>query len=473
MGKGLLFIVGAFFISASSLLFGSRKSAFDTRQEQSEYEYQVIARDIAESGYDQALSEVRRALMNVEHSRTDVAMAGGSYDMSFSDNLYGDLDFNIEAESGGAGHRIQGNVIFEAPVPAALALSGAQVIINDVGTAYRISGFDVRAPSRGSGPGFFRPAPGIITQTSHRSLVSNALLAENVVGAGAQGVGSVAGGFSGALYETIYSEARNRAHTTIGTLVESGLRESMLRSAMSGSSPDNPQIVRVRGPMVVTGPLTGYGLLIVEDGTLSITSSDFHWEGLILVRKNLEDTVNVSFTNGTLYGGLVVYDGKASDPMSADFSSTIGVRTVVVKAGSATYTDAYDPGVTFGTFSSPGSAISHVSFCDNGESGDVHSGVGENDCPDGTSLIAKFNWVINSFVFEKGFDESAITISNVDVGEEGEGPSGLVQFTIGGEAELHYSAEAIAKLGKHLDVIRQASRVVVTRQEGTAGTETQ
>ncbi len=473
MGKGLLFIVGAFFISASSLLFGSRKSAFDTEQEQSEYEYQVITRDIAESGYDQALSEVRRALMNVEHSRTDVAMAGGSYDMSFSDNLYGDLDFNIEAESGGAGHRIQGNVIFEAPVPAALALSGAQVIINDVGTAYRISGFDVRAPSRGSGPGFFRPAPGIITQTSHRSLVSSALLAENVVGAGTPGAGSVAGGFSGALYETIYSEARNRAHTTISTLVESGLRESMLRSAMSGSSPDNPQIVRVRGPMVVTGPLTGYGLLIVEDGTLSISSSGFHWEGLILVRKNLEDTVNVSFTNGTLYGGLVVYDGKAGDPMSADFSSTVGVRVVVVKAGSATYTDAYDPGVTFGMFSSPGSAISHVSFCDNGESGDVHSGVGENDCPDGTSLIAKFNWVLNSFVFEKGFDESAITISNVDVGEEGEGPSGVVQFTIGGEAELHYSAEAIAKLGKHLDVIRQASRVVVTRQEGTAGTETQ
>ncbi len=122
-------------------------------------------------------------------------------------------------------------------------------------------------------------------------------------------------------------------------------------------------------------------------------------------------------------------------------------------------------------FSSPGSAISHVSFCDNGESGDVHSGVGENECPDGTSLIAKFNWVLNSFVFEKGFDESAITISNVDLGEEGEGPSGVVQFTIGGEAELHYSAEAIAKLGQYLDVVRQASRVVVTRQEGTAGTE--
>ncbi|MFB3132835.1 MAG: hypothetical protein ACE10K_09985, partial [Rhodothermales bacterium] len=243
MGKGLLLIIGVFFFGVNSLLFGSQKSAFDTRQEQSEYEYQVIARDIAESGYDQALSDVRRALMNVEHSRTDVAMAGGSYDITFSDNLYGDLDLNIEAESGRAGHRIQGNVIFEAPIPAALALSGAQVIINDVGTAYRISGLDVRAPSRGSGQGFFRPAPGIITETSNRSLVSNALLAENVVGAGAQGVGegSVVGGFSGALYETIYSEARNRAHTTIGTLVESGLRESMLQSAMSGSSPDNPQ----------------------------------------------------------------------------------------------------------------------------------------------------------------------------------------------------------------------------------------
>ena len=69
MGKGLLFIVGAVFFSASSLLFESRKSAFDTEQEQSEYEYQVITRDIAESGYDQALSDVRRALMNVEHIR--------------------------------------------------------------------------------------------------------------------------------------------------------------------------------------------------------------------------------------------------------------------------------------------------------------------------------------------------------------------------------------------------------------------
>ena len=80
MGKQMLFITGAVILGTVMLLFGAKQRTVDTQAEQGEYQFDVIARDVAESGFEKALSAVRRDLMSVERSRQDVAMQSGSFD---------------------------------------------------------------------------------------------------------------------------------------------------------------------------------------------------------------------------------------------------------------------------------------------------------------------------------------------------------------------------------------------------------
>ena len=77
MDKALFLLIAAAMFGATSLMFGSKTSSFETQAEQSEYQATVIARDIAESGYDQILSQVKMDKMAVTRSRDDIPMLGG------------------------------------------------------------------------------------------------------------------------------------------------------------------------------------------------------------------------------------------------------------------------------------------------------------------------------------------------------------------------------------------------------------
>ena len=319
MDKALFLLIAAAMFGATSLMFGGKQSSFEAQAEQSEYQATVIARDIAESGYDEILSQVKMDKMAVTRNRDDVAMLGGDYDQTVSENMYGDLDIEVEGYLAGVEHTIVSNVIFATPFPGAISLSDDEVDADAIGLNYAISGLDERAPSRATGSGFMRPIVGIVTDDLHEQAITNAFESDRVVGSGNEegsAAPSVEGGIDKAFYEAIYQEAKVNYHTLIGEFSEPEARQTQLQSAASSSSPSTPKIIRVEGDLMINYPVEGHGVLIVEDGDLNVfpnVADEFRWEGLVMVRKEFVDSVWVNLGENTnIHGALVGYGMNAS-----------------------------------------------------------------------------------------------------------------------------------------------------------------
>jgi len=361
MGRFIALMVGAVVLAASYLVFSGQRTSLEAREQQSKYQYLGIANDVAQSGFNRGLSAIQRDRMAVTDS-FGVAVGEGEYDVHITKNLYGDLDVDVAATSGGAAYNVLGNVIFTAPMPAALMVEDEEVVVSGSGT-YQISGVDRRMPSRGTGASFQDPARGIMTTYSNMGAFTSGLSLTDIVGIGDSPgdpvhTGSIDGGmtFAEPALEALYQDARSNATTTISGLIGTLLREPMLQSAVNGSGPGDPRVIRVVGDLTITQSLQGYGLLLVEDGDLNVVAPSFEWEGLILVRKALEDTVSVSLQNTTVHGAVIAYDhdpGTALAECVPDFD-VLGDHAIVnepfrvrVKVlGSAIVSGDYDMPVT-------------------------------------------------------------------------------------------------------------------------------
>ena len=324
MGKAVFLLLASAMLGASVLLFGSKQSSFEAQTEQSEYQAIGIAHDIATSGYSEILSTVKRQKMNAVGTQPDVAMLGGHYEQVVTENIYGDLNIRVEGEFAGVEHVVASNVIFATLFPGALVLSDDEVDVQGHGEVYTVSGLDWRAPSRGVGGGFLRPIAGVVTDDIHAYDVSSEFLASRVFGLGNEDGSanepSVEGGFADTLYEAIYQEALTKPHTYIDD--SNSNRQSLIQSTASSSGPDDPKIIRVDGDIVIDYPVAGHGLFIVENGDLDIVGSGFDWEGLVLVRKQLIDTVRVDLGPDTaIHGSFVGYSVAGGAPVdcSGDF----------------------------------------------------------------------------------------------------------------------------------------------------------
>lgn len=312
MGRVFLLLAGAIIFGCSFLIFDGQQSTFETRQNQSDHQFKGIATSVVTSGFDHGVAAIKRDLMNTPTTFERVTMGDGYYEVQVSKGLYGDLDIAVNAHSGGAEFDMQGNVLFTAAFPAALMLEDDGVLVSGSGF-YQVSGVDRRMPSRGNGGGFDTPVRGIITTESHVNEVNNSLIMDRIVGLGSDpttpiNAGSVVGGFSEAEVEAFYQEAKLASHAVLSGGPEGVVSENSLLSAISGSSPGNPKIIRAMGDLTITEPVQGYGMLIVEDGDLNIFSPSFDWEGLIMVRKQDKDTVQVDLRNTTVHGAVVAYD---------------------------------------------------------------------------------------------------------------------------------------------------------------------
>ena len=329
MDKALFLLVAAAMLGATSLMFNSKQSSFEAQAEQSEYQATIIARDIAESGYDEILSQVKMEKMNVTRERDDVAMLGGDYDQTVTDNMYGDLDIEVAGQVAGVEHTIVSNVIFATPFPAAIALSADEIDADALGLDYAISGLDERAPSRATGGGFLRPTVGVVTDDLHEQSIVNAFEGDRVVGSGNEeggGVPSVEGGIDKAFYEAIYQEAKINYHTLISEYSEPAVKQTLLQSAATNSSPSNPKIIRMEGDVTIDYPVEGHGVLIVEDGDLNIFSDDFRWEGLVMVRKEFVDSIWVNLGQNTdIHGSIVSYSMNAGGAGPTDCDANFDI----------------------------------------------------------------------------------------------------------------------------------------------------
>lgn len=331
MGKGILIIVAGCIIGATVLMMSGNSTALETRENLSNYEHRVIARDAAESGFSQGLSVVQRELMSADDHITG-EMAGAEYDIALSTNMYGDLDLQSVGSAGSAEEEVAGNVIFEVPVDAAALLSSDAVTLTMTDGSARISGSDVRSPVRSGSanePGFLAPIYGVRTNSGLDADVRSSLAAagahDQVEGLG--GENSVSGGFDTGFYDALFDEALDSDGESYYTEY---FGPTTLSLDSDIGSPGEPRIVVVHGDATLSGDGNGFGLLLVNDGDLTFASDDATWEGLVFVRNGGGVSVDMS-GGGSIYGGLMAFDyatGATVDECTPDFEIS-GDETIV------------------------------------------------------------------------------------------------------------------------------------------------
>ncbi|NND71645.1 MAG: hypothetical protein HKN43_08700 [Rhodothermales bacterium] len=593
MSRGLLFIVAASLIGVGSVIFMGQKSRIAVDSEQGEYGYQVTAREIAKSGSDRAISEVRKDLTAVTKQRNGISVAGGEYDLDIVEHNYGELTLVSNGRSGNAEHSIETGVIYVAPLEAAVVLNASEVSTKTSGS-YTISGEDHRAEpasdddsgtsggSGGSGGsgyfdgknfgpevdysavgrrnarnrGFTRPARGIMTGSeSHANIVAAEIDAVNVTGDG--GAGSIGSTSQKDVYEQIYTQAMSNSSV------------QFLSEPFAGSygSKNDPAILSVSGDFEPKDSFTGYGLLIIEDGNFE-ANKHFKWNGVVMARGSGTSELDVIVDDGAeIRGSLVAYE-KESVPVPAcpvpfdidglntvpkvEFNARFDVVGAAISAGGAydvpvtsvvhfngdheepwgnwdkptdgnvnrdgayVYepSDSYGPNTTI-TVSArswlkkkgkDGSKDDHWNMymeqaSDEGgqqlqvlRNGDTAPGVagylGQTSAveflADYLNLDGTMNLADNQtiYLFELGstnpnsaaFDMQDLVVLVTLTAAESDpiagcvaggsaGITGKINFEIGGDGAVLYSPEAIAKLGKKLQVIKDATKVTVVSQK--------
>ncbi len=311
-GRVTLLITGAVLLASSYLLYDGKRAEMETRDQQNEYQFQGIARGNVESGLARGVSAIKRDLQDVETTFPRTTTDDGYYDLSIVKNLYGDLDVVVQANSGEADYQVDGNVIFTASLPAAFVVEDDVVEVNAAGT-YQISGVDRRMDTTVPAAGYSNPVRGLITTEDHRAALAGELDSYRVVGKGSApedpvDQGSIIGGYDETDIEAFYQDAKSNATTTLSADPDGNVSETLFSSAAGNSSASNPAIIRAMGNLNLTSSVSGYGMLIVEDGDLNVLGGGLDWEGVVMVRKEWQDTVAVNLQNTTINGGFIAYD---------------------------------------------------------------------------------------------------------------------------------------------------------------------
>ncbi len=566
MGKWALLVVAAITLGISQIDFSSKRTSLETRATQNDYQFHTIARDAASSGFGRAVSAIERDLMDVETSYPRATIENGYYDLSITKNLYGNLDLSVEAQSGKGEFSLAGNAIFTSELPGAFIVEDDVVDVSASGF-YQISGVDRRMPSQGSGAGFNNPIRGIITTENHANALASRFDLTSIVGIGTSpddpvNQGSIVGEYSEDEIEALYQEAILKATDVLSANPDGDVSEGQFISAANSSSPGNPQIIRAMGNLNLFSDASGYGLLIVEDGDLNVYASDFDWEGVIMVRKHMEDTVNVNLRNTTLNGGFIAYDyeftpqgGHCVPDFSIDGDEAVvndhfALRIEVLGAA-ITYGGTYDvpvtarikvgdeyfepwgrydqaldgnintgnTGITYlwepeGIFEA-GSRISidarswlRSSDTDGTNESDWYVYMEETSASNGQqiemllddapvpsvggfmgqysvedfldgyiendALVLDDNQAVSLFELgatdtgSSAFDmqDLVVVVTMVDASQSGCVPGGgtsRLEVDINDQTQIHYSSEAIAKLGKHLDAVKSNTDVRITQ----------
>ena len=297
-----MFIAVATILGIGGIAYVGQRALFESNKEQSEYQEQGLARDIAKSGLDRTVSEIKRKLMGAEATRQGVNIAQGEFASDVSSNGYGDLDVTISSENGDVENVIEANIIFETPLESAIVLLAERVEANGTGT-YAISGLDRRAPSVANTRGYLQPTVAITTDTDDNLIrLSSGLDGSRVIGL--EGQSSWVSGSANGQYESLYTEAMSHA----------SVQEISAPFTGSYGTMDDPAILHVTGNFNPTSSFSGKGMLIVDDGHFNV-DSHFDWEGLVLVRKMNVDSISINLASGAgIYGGLISYELPGAAP---------------------------------------------------------------------------------------------------------------------------------------------------------------
>lgn len=294
MGKAAIILVSAVTMASAVAYMSQDRQAVETMRQEALYEHHVLAREIAQSGFNRIESRVRRDFENHRIGLSDVAHKQGSMDLTASGDVGGAVTISATGRFDDAEYTITG----------VLSRSGSRILdaltvdagVDDVdidGNA-RISGIDTN-PDGSDGP----------NQDVHAVLTTELdgftdFTAEMVDG---QGVGT-----NGLKDINLGTPEINLASMGVDIQAYSGAARldysgnTDLESVTLGSSSSPVVLVVEDGNLTLSGSFVGYGILYL-DGIL-IMEDQARWEGLVMVENDGGD--HILRDDATVYGAVVV-----------------------------------------------------------------------------------------------------------------------------------------------------------------------
>lgn len=108
MGKYVMLAVIAVVLGSTILTRQGMETDIDTSEDQTDRQEKVLARRIANSAFEMALSELRRDFKHWRTEREDIAHEGGTYDLTASGPSTGPVSLTAVGRYGGAAYEITG-----------------------------------------------------------------------------------------------------------------------------------------------------------------------------------------------------------------------------------------------------------------------------------------------------------------------------------------------------------------------------
>lgn len=307
MGKGTLALMGAVILGGSLLSQSIFTSSRARDNNISAHQSDVLARQIALSAMNLGIAEAKGDFSNAGSiNYDDQPFQHGMFDLNSTLKPGGGIGLKAVGMIDGSQYQICS--VLEAGkgglLESAVLVEAEQSSVNYDGNKFNISGLDTVPPSQGG------PLPGSDANVHGIGVSSNALKTtfesaasrvqeDNIIGV--DGTLDIYHGLSTFDIDAFYASIVNQASITLPGGKFKG--NDVYGSAAS------PEIVRITGDADITGTWEGFGVLLIE-GDLSLGAGDFRWEGVVLVRSEPGQDLNVRLTGGVdIYGSLIIQTG--------------------------------------------------------------------------------------------------------------------------------------------------------------------
>ena len=316
MGKAALIIVAAGMLATAIMMRSATIMAFETEGQNSAYEGEFIAREIARSAMNTAVAQARR---NFDEAETiaydDVAHRNGTFDVTSERLSPSSVVLEATGNYDTFEYRIKTTLTQSSAFDAALNIQAGEVDGAFNGNSFDVAGNDTNPPSDpdgGASSGNDKHAIQARTDSGRDTMLDELALNQHDNVRGVDGNADVAAGaFSIDLF-ALHAEAMGEVDQTV--------TDNTINGNTTFGSPNLPVIVHVTSDVRINGSAKGYGMLIV-DGDLDV-SGNFTWEGIVVAKD--DDSITWSGTgNSKVYGAVVLIgreEGEDDDEGDAEVS---------------------------------------------------------------------------------------------------------------------------------------------------------
>ena len=292
MGNLSWTIVVGLILTVSYGIYASSKTDIETTAVQANYQEQVLAREVARSGYNVALSNLERNFTTYRPSDHVVSMNSGTYRVDVTGPSAGPVTVSVLGSLIDTDHRIEAGVQRKHYFPDAVSIDGEidEVVASG---SYTISGLDTDPTTLIPGSGGGRGTHAIKANNAATVALLNAATDTARV-RGVKGYGDIEYRALQVEVDSLIAEVANEASLLSYT-------GDQMYSFETFGSVSSPAFVEVSGNVELTGTATGCGVLVVH-GDL-VMNNTARWEGLVISRGgNNVDLLGSS----VIVGGLLV-----------------------------------------------------------------------------------------------------------------------------------------------------------------------